>query len=176
MVKKGGAFTQACSLLITETSAKNCTHFLPFYEIKTSAKGILLDIKHFPKVVNFQKFQLENNHLSFNGYTAIFEYESKLINYSIFRTPEELYSRISHKSQRDAKIINRMYNIDEISTADTEESFLDGADENDIEKCNHDSSEGLSEGERNKLARVTILYILGFFALVSVTFFIIYLA
>lgn len=175
LVKKGGAFTQACSILIAKTSAENCAHFLPFYEIKNTARGILLDVIHFPKVVNFDKYQLAKNDLSFNGYTAIFEYESKLINYSLFKTPEELYSRISVKSVPDAKIVNHMYNIDEISTADTEESFLDGADENDVEKC-YDSTESLSERERNKLVRVTILYILGFFALVSVTFFIIYLA
>lgn len=172
VIKKWGAFTQERSVLFVETSAKSCAPFLPFYEINKAARGVLLDLIEFSTAINFDKYQLAKNNVIFNRYAAIFAYESEIINYSLYKTPEELYSRNSMKSIPDTKCLKRNYSIDEISTADTEESFIDGINEDDVEKCNMDDNERI----RNKLVRVTILYILWFFALVSVTFFIIYLA
>lgn len=164
-MKKGGAFTQACSVLIVETSARNYAQFLPFYEIKKCASGVLLDVIQFSTVVNFNKYRLAKNNLSFNEYTAIFKCESKLVDYTLYKTTEEIYSRIS--IQFDVGSVNCGNSIDKISNSSSEESSLIDNQESDD---NDDITESSSEREQNKLMRVKILYILGFFALLPVTF------
>lgn len=176
-VKKCGAFTQADKILITNGCAKTCAYFLPFYEVTNfvNVSGVLLDLHHFSKSINFDKYQVEKNEFIFEKYTAMFQYETEIIRYGLRKTPTEQCSRISIKNAN---------NLDEISPAETQDikEFLNesGAEHEAVLLANvlykHDSSESLHDHEHNKLVRVTILYTLGFFALTSVTFFIIYLA
>lgn len=174
IVKKCGALTQAHNnILITNGCAKTCSYFLPFYEVTNSinVRGVLLDLHHYSKSINFDKYQLEENEFIFEKYTAMFQYETEIVSYGLRKSPTQRCSRISVKN-----------NLDEISPADSDESFLNetGKEHEAVLLANvlykHDSSENLHDHEHNKLVRVTILYILGFFALASVTFFIIYLA
>lgn len=131
---------------------------------------------HFSKSVNFTRYQLENNNLTFKNYTAIFNYERELIKFALRKTNTELCSRVSIKAPRNA----RKDSLDKISPAAIEEATFVGEEHDAVllENVLHkqDSNESLNEYEHNRMVRVTIFYILWFFALASVTFFIIYLA
>lgn len=185
-VLKRSCVTQARTVLITSKCAKTCFHFLPLYESNDpkNFRGVLLDLVNFSKPVNFSKYQINQNNLIFNEYTAMFRYESDIVNYDLCRTSKHFYSRISTKVEI-SKIAKSKSDLDEISPAevkDPAESFSGVVNrecdtvllENVLRK--RDSNENFRERERNTLVRITILYTLGFFALASATFFVIYLA
>lgn len=158
---KGGVSTQTdCAMLNVKKSAKNCTNFLPFCENNfNNARSILLDVKYFSKEINIDKNQFGQNDLN-NGYCATIKDQPEMVNYNLrTKTFDELHSRVSMKPEAVAEDLEEMF------VADIQRV---GIKENDIEKYNKQS-------DYNKLVRITILYIFKFFALVFVTFFIIYL-
>lgn len=171
---KGDTFLQAYSIL--------CANDQPVHKMRKlfDMGGILLDVSKFYNPFKLEKYRINNNS-AFANCAAMFNHEADIVDYGLYKTCEQMCNRISIKASTGFK--KTLNDLDEISPADDVQKeifvgrihyenvlLLENIFQKKSANCDH-----LYQHEYNKVVRVTIIYTLGFFVLVLITFFIIYL-
>lgn len=184
------------NILISNSVSNFSTAFVPFYYkyVAQDIPGMLLNLPKFD--LNESRDKLELNSCLFKNYAPIFAstsnrfYPSKVYSHH--------YSRVSFSNGKKKAL--QSVNLDEIKPVLDEISNSSGVlhyEETDLinEPTNQPITERdvlllnpllletgprvkprVTQSEHKKIARITIMYTLAFFALVLVTFFVIYLA
>lgn len=173
-------FVQTTSgLLVNNKFSRFYEFWVPFYVISpVYNSGLLLDIANYD-VKTFRKKKEYSNNDCFTNYVRIFD----------GLTDDTCHTSLPFRYYQIPQVIAKTENLDEITPVedDTPElNELDNADSIesvlilDPRKLTHYAPKrrrkAVSYSEQRQIVRVTILYVLGFFALILVTFFIIYLA
>lgn len=176
------------NMLLSKLPLQFEEYYVPFYyRIPNKLiPGILLDI---PKIVALEKLCSE----SFVGYIPMFSSMPKRHTWDTYDCLQARIPLIQKRKRVQLLNLNKIvpivdeinnYNDDLQSVEETnihsqllhrQEIFLDPVRLR-LDSITRQETQRLKQSEHNKLARITILYTLAFFALALITFFIIYLA
>lgn len=177
------------NILLSEVPLKFNEYYVPFYYRKSNklAPGILLDL---PKIVVLEKLCSD-----FVGYNPMFsslpkEHQHAWDTFNFLQARIPLVKKIQRVQLSNLNEIVPF--VDEINLINDDVESVEESNINsqllhgqviildpvrlELDTMARQETQRLKQSEHNKLARITIMYTLAFFALALITFFIIYLA